>query len=231
MTTAAWHDRTFSPKVCIGCGETFIPSVGSQKRCQIDCGREQECPVCGATYAPHRNRRRPQRACSPSCASKVAILRETSCPTCGQGFVRVGSNRSRYCSDECRLGGADCQRCGKHFIPSRHSAGLFCSKRCLYDEVASGDRKQSADGYVYIRVEKEDGKRGVKWMREHRYVMEGHLGRKLESWENVHHINGRRDDNRIENLELWKMSQPKGVRQKDYHCAGCRCHELPLDGC
>ena len=50
---------------------------------------------------------------------------------------------------------------------------------------------------------------------EHILVMEQILGRHLLPEESVHHLNGVRDDNDPENLELWTRPQPTGIRVSD----------------
>ena len=105
----------------------------------------------------------------------------------------------------------NCKHCGKRF---RSNNLVYCSDEC---KQRVGRKIDEGHGYVLIRV--PDGTPGARlkgqWMLEHRWVMQQHLGRTLTSEENVHHRNGDKTDNRIENLELWSSSHPPGQRIED----------------
>jgi len=69
-----------------------------------------------------------------------------------------------------------------------------------------GGRSKTNEGYVYVKCHKHPFANENMAVLEHRLVMERHIGRYLNPEEVVHHINEIKDDNRVENLHLFKSS-------------------------
>lgn len=85
-----------------------------------------------------------------------------------------------------------------------------------HSELLPGYTRVNHDGYIrLVNYGVLDGKGNPLRIMEHRAVMEDALGRTLTPEENVHHKNGVRSDNRLENLELWVKMQPSGQRVED----------------
>ncbi len=117
---------------------------------------------------------------------------------------------------ECRVDG--CSRavrakglCSGHYQQERRGAE-FTPVR---PQRKAGSGSITKNGYVirYIPGHPEANTFGA--VLEHRMVMSDFLGRPLRPDETVHHKNGVKTDNRIENLELWSGLHPRGARVED----------------
>lgn len=85
-----------------------------------------------------------------------------------------------------------------------------------------GGRIVQAAGYIKVRIYLDDKFYNMTdaggYVMEHRYVMAQHLNRPLEKYETVHHIDGDKSNNKIENLQLRIHNHGKGQAHK---CADC----------
>jgi hypothetical protein len=113
----------------------------------------------------------------------------------------------------------NCEHCGKLTPRSWRSNGRgsghfvygqkYCSTGCANKKRATGKTWLDKHGYPQVNVE---GRGGVAM---HRVVMEKKLGRKLFTWETVHHKDGDRANYAEDNLELWSSRHGRGQRVAD----------------
>ena len=195
---------------------------------------QKECPICGTLFSTKREN---STYCSNACKHKAHNKRVTlQCQFCSKDYLCQSTltDRSKYCCIKCKQEAnkvansilKPCDKCGKEIrvinYDLKHHSNHFCSADCANSFRATSweekalTAKPKADGYVYVYDPTRKTKTGGnKSTTVHKLVMEKYLGRELTPDESVHHKNGNRADNRIENLELWSKNQPAGQRVED----------------
>lgn len=100
-----------------------------------------------------------------------------------------------------------CPECGTAFRP-RHKGSKYCSRPCVWANNGGASKKEepiwwvNPRGYIEGRVWEADGTR--RPVKQHRYIMEQELGRRLSPDEHVHHLDGDKQNNSLENLQVLK---------------------------
>ena len=186
-----------------------------------ECGKQGEC-------FPSQKR----RFCSMSCRSRSASKQRPDkmptkprrgttepCAGCGKALYRSkGQTEKRYCSRACQAmafrKGVEkpCESCGvtMYVVPSMATT-RFCGRECYEANriKRSGIGRQHngreviRDHAGYLRIwEPSHPSASQGRVLEHRWVIEQSIGRHLMSDEHVHHLNGIKDDNRLDNLQV-----------------------------
>ena len=108
---------------------------------------------------------------------------------------------------------------GKSISPETRQAISDARKgtRVRSDYEFGGHEKHRKDGYVSVYVPDHPNANKDGYVMKHHLVMEQHIGRYIPKGYVVHHKNGKRDDNRIENLELMTLGEHTSHHMKIRH--------------
>lgn len=195
---------------CCGCGIEL-------KKYPSDVARNKTgrfiCPECKRTG---------RASCKPRSVPR------RNCEICDAEFVSYGTSAGRFCSKACmniwqrrRQVHKVCEHCGKDFWlkPSQaeyNVTGKWCSRACEatarikrpLDRTHNG-KPAVLDRKGYVRIYEPEHPRATKggWVFEHRLIAESQIGRFLRRDEHVHHVNGKKSDNRPENLVVMGHSE------------------------
>lgn len=122
------------------------------------------------------------------------------------GVLRSRADGVRNAGANGRLGSG--MRGKKRVFTDSHCKAISTAKILQADKFSIGFRKKPS-GYIEHTRGKNKGK------LSHRIIMEGHLGRELLSSEHVHHKDGNKENNDIENLEIMTASQHSSHHAKE----------------
>jgi hypothetical protein len=147
---------------------------------------------------------------------QLNLFAKRECANCGNDISNK-LPRIKHCSHKCsvdakRMADAECKLCGCQFRRYRSNL-MYCSVDCRIRAKRSKlQRLTVAGGYIRLFWWEGDVRKSEL---EHRLVMSRAMSRPLRDSETVHHKNGVRSDNRLENLELWTGNHSTGAKVLD----------------
>jgi ribosomal protein S27E len=130
---------------------------------------------------------------------------EVPCVWCGKSLIRRSGRALDYAA--CNTSHSQLARARDGLIKAAEPGSCRIQGTYIVEKVAPDDP---------LSCMGPPSRANHPWVMQHRLVMARHLGRPLSESETVHHINGDRTDNRLENLELRKLHHGSG------HVCRCR---------
>lgn len=172
------------------------------------------CAICNKIIKvePYRTKRSKEFFCTKTC-------KRENCLTCEEKIDHSKRNQSKKFCHNCAVKDYFArfpekleEQQTKNREKQRVKYGIEPGIPLLKAPKGSG---QYCNGYKVHVIPKHPNALSNGRVLEHVMIMAEHLGRPMRKGENIHHKNGIRDDNRIENLELWTVKQPPGQRISD----------------
>lgn len=218
--------------LCEGCKQPFYCYQS-----EADKGRKYCSLTCRGKHAINQNAasRTPISFICKNC-DKPFTMMLSYVTAYRKKFKREPLYCSMPCSDAGRKRDTEarnkftCVNCGKESQRHRNHCGRvytqqkLCSKQCKNEWVSKVYREKHGlpkitsrmrRKYVTLNIPAQNGQPARKDVLEHRYVMTQHIGRELLPEETVHHRNGDRTNNSLENLELFSGRHGPGQRVID----------------